>query len=95
MCSTVTSAASNAEGRSVPALLADDRVRNPRLLKRRVVLKRLLVRLAGSLCLLIVSTPGLLLWLPILFMAKRGTDRLIRNGPVFECAPSGIFVSRV
>lgn len=62
----------------------DDRVRNPRLLRRRVVLKRLLVRLVGSLCLLLVSLPGLVLWLPVLVMAKRSSDRLIQNGPVFE-----------
>lgn len=64
--------------------LQDDRVRNPRLLRRRVVLKRLLVRIVGSLSLLLVSIPGLVLWLPILVMAKRSSDRLIRNGPVFE-----------
>ncbi|GAA5876264.1 hypothetical protein JCM3774_002341 [Rhodotorula dairenensis] len=64
--------------------IKDDRVRNPRLLRRRVVLKRLLVRLAGSLCLLVVSLPGLVLWLPVLFMAKRSSDRLIQNGPVFD-----------
>lgn len=64
--------------------LQDDRVRNPRLLRRRVVFKRLLVRIVGSLSLLLVSIPGLVLWLPILVMAKRSSDRLIRNGPVFE-----------
>ncbi|GAA5954102.1 hypothetical protein JCM8115_003311 [Rhodotorula mucilaginosa] len=64
--------------------IKDDRVRNPRLLRRRVVLKRLFVRVVGSLSLLLVSIPGLVLWLPILVMAKRSSDRLIRNGPVFD-----------
>ncbi|GAA5982852.1 hypothetical protein JCM10908_006810 [Rhodotorula pacifica] len=64
--------------------IKDDRVRNPRLLRRRIVLKRLLIRLAGSISLLLVSIPGLVLWLPVLLMAKRSSDRLIRNGPVFD-----------
>lgn len=62
----------------------DDRVRNPRLLRRRTLLKRIVVRLCGSLCLFAVSIPGLCLWLPILLVAKRESDKLIRKGPVFE-----------
>ncbi|GJN94167.1 hypothetical protein Rhopal_007241-T1 [Rhodotorula paludigena] len=64
--------------------IKDDRVRNPRMLKRRILLKRLFVRLAASVFLFSVSTPGLLLWLPIFIVAKRSSDRLIRKGPVFD-----------
>lgn len=60
------------------------------MLKRRILLKRLFVRLAASVFLFSVSTPGLLLWLPIFIVAKRSSDRLIRKGPVFECVFSGL-----
>ncbi|CDR48796.1 RHTO0S20e01552g1_1 [Rhodotorula toruloides] len=64
--------------------IKDDRIRNPRLLRRRTLLKRLLVRLVGSICLFTISIPGLCLWLPILWMAKREADKLVRKGPVFD-----------
>lgn len=67
-----------------PPPCIDDRIRNPRLLRRRTLLKRLLVRLVGSICLFTISIPGLCLWLPILWMAKREADKLVRKGPVFE-----------
>ncbi|BGP28020.1 acyltransferase [Rhodotorula toruloides] len=64
--------------------IKDDRIRNPRLLRRRTLLKRLLVRLFGSICLFTISIPGLCLWAPILWMAKRESDKLVRKGPVFD-----------
>uniref|UniRef100_A0A0K3CPL7 BY PROTMAP: gi/472581825/gb/EMS19540.1/ acyltransferase [Rhodosporidium toruloides NP11] n=1 Tax=Rhodotorula toruloides TaxID=5286 RepID=A0A0K3CPL7_RHOTO len=64
--------------------IKDDRIRNPRLLRRRTLLKRLFVRLVGSICLLTISIPGLCLWLPILWMSKRESDRLVRKGPIAQ-----------
>ncbi|KAJ7924990.1 hypothetical protein B0H13DRAFT_2229900 [Mycena leptocephala] len=49
--------------------IKDDRIRRQPL-PRRVILYRMLVRLAWSLCLFSISMPGLLLWLP--------------TGPIFD-----------
>lgn len=64
--------------------LKDDRVRNERLLSRRVLWKRLAVRLTGAAMLFVVSIPGLLLWTPAFLMCRRATARLKRSGPVFD-----------
>ncbi|BGP43849.1 hypothetical protein JCM10449v2_007906 [Rhodotorula kratochvilovae] len=64
--------------------IKDDRVRNPRLLHRRVVLKRLLVRIMGSIFLFAVSIPGLFLWVPVFIFARKSSGRLVRKGPVFD-----------
>lgn len=48
----------------------DDRVRNPRMLLRSTLLKRLLVRVAGAAFLFVISLPGSsFLTLPELFVA--------------------------
>ncbi|GAA6048770.1 hypothetical protein JCM3770_003957 [Rhodotorula araucariae] len=64
--------------------IKDDRVRNPRLLHRRIVFKRLLVRIAGSILLFAVSIPGLFLWVPIFLATRKSSGRLVRKGPVFD-----------
>jgi len=60
-------------------------VRNTRLLHRRIVLKRLVVRIAGSVLLFLVSIPGLVLWVPVFLSTRKSSGRLVRKGPVFEC----------
>ncbi|KAM0751732.1 hypothetical protein T439DRAFT_300728 [Meredithblackwellia eburnea MCA 4105] len=62
----------------------DDRVRNPRMLLRRTLLKRLLVRFAGAAFLLLLSLPGLVLWTPIFAVAKIQSEKQKRTGPVFD-----------
>lgn len=67
-------------------------MRNTRLLHRRIVLKRLLVRIAGSFLLFLVSIPGLVLWVPIFLSTRKSSGKLVRKGPVFEC---DFFLSRL
>ncbi|GAA5927385.1 hypothetical protein JCM3775_002532 [Rhodotorula graminis] len=64
--------------------IKDDRVRNTRLLHRRIVLKRLVVRIAGSVLLFLVSIPGLVLWVPVFLSTRKSSGRLVRKGPVFD-----------
>ncbi|GAA6025795.1 hypothetical protein JCM11491_003228 [Sporobolomyces phaffii] len=64
--------------------IKDDRVRNPRLLRRRVVLKRLIVRLATSALLLAVALPGSVLWAPILILTRYETKKMIKKGPAWD-----------
>ncbi|GAA5854962.1 hypothetical protein JCM9279_003589 [Rhodotorula babjevae] len=64
--------------------IKDDRVRNTRLLHRRIVLKRLVVRIAGSVLLFLVSIPGLVLWAPVFLSTRKSSGRLVRKGPVFD-----------
>lgn len=59
-------------------------MRNPRMLRRRTLLKRLLVRLAGATFLFIISLPGLLLWMPVFLVAHRQSEKNKKSGPVFE-----------
>ncbi|GAA5971209.1 hypothetical protein JCM3765_007358 [Sporobolomyces pararoseus] len=64
--------------------IKDDRVRNPRLLRRHVVVKRILVRLATSALLLAVALPGSLLWAPIFFVTRYQTKKMIKKGPAWD-----------
>lgn len=59
-------------------------MRNPRMLRRRTLLKRLFVRLAGASFLLIISLPGLLLWMPVFLVAHHYSEKNKKSGPVFE-----------
>ncbi|GAA5908504.1 uncharacterized protein JCM6883_005568 [Sporobolomyces salmoneus] len=64
--------------------IKDDRVRNPRLLRRHVVLKRLLVRLAASMLLFAVALPGCFLWAPIFFVTRWQTKKMVKKGPAWD-----------
>ncbi|GAA5937940.1 uncharacterized protein JCM15063_005419 [Sporobolomyces koalae] len=64
--------------------IKDDRVRNPRLIRRHVVLKRLLIRLATSAVLLAAALPGSILWAPILFVTRYETKKMIKKGPAWD-----------
>lgn len=64
--------------------IKDDRIRNPRLLRRRTLWKRLMVRVAGAAFLFAISLPGLLLWTPAFIAARHATAKLKRSGPVFD-----------
>lgn len=64
--------------------LKDDRIRNPRMLRRRTLWKRLFVRLFGAAFLFVVSLPGLALWMPIFFISKLQSEKQKKTGPVFD-----------
>ncbi|GAA5977167.1 hypothetical protein JCM11641_003864 [Rhodosporidiobolus odoratus] len=64
--------------------LKDDRIRNPRLLRRRTLLKRLLIRFAGACFLFAASLPGLWLWAPVFFVTRRANKRQIKGGPAWD-----------
>ncbi|GAA5869339.1 hypothetical protein JCM8547_008648 [Rhodosporidiobolus lusitaniae] len=64
--------------------LKDDRIRNPRLLRRRTLLKRLFVRLVTSYMFLLLALPGLPLWLPIFWATKRATEKMKKKGPAWD-----------
>lgn len=59
-------------------------MRNPRLLRRRIVLKRLFVRFATSAFLIAVALPGSLLWAPILWITRYQTEKMVKKGPAWE-----------
>ncbi|GAA6059126.1 hypothetical protein JCM10212_003873 [Sporobolomyces blumeae] len=64
--------------------IKDDRVRNPRLLRRRIVLKRLVVRLGASALLLSAALPGSVLWAPVFLVTRYETDKMLRKGPAWD-----------
>ena len=64
--------------------IKDDRIRNPRMLRRRTLWKRLVIRVAGAAFLFGISIPGLLLWTPAFIATRRATAKLKRSGPVFD-----------
>jgi glycerol-3-phosphate O-acyltransferase/dihydroxyacetone phosphate acyltransferase len=64
--------------------IKDDRVRNPRMLRRRTLLKRILVRFGGAAFLLAISLPGLLFWGPVFIVATRQSAKNARKGPAWE-----------
>ncbi|GAA6020749.1 hypothetical protein JCM10207_002011 [Rhodosporidiobolus poonsookiae] len=64
--------------------IKDDRVRNPRLLHRRVLLKRLAVRLATSAFFLFLALPGLWLWMPVFWTTRKAQARLVKGGPKWD-----------
>ncbi|GAA6038685.1 hypothetical protein JCM8097_002344 [Rhodosporidiobolus ruineniae] len=64
--------------------LKDDRIRNPRLLHRRILLKRLFVRIATSVFLFLVAVPGLGMWVPVFWATRSAQERLVRGGPKWD-----------
>ncbi|OCH84678.1 hypothetical protein OBBRIDRAFT_785863 [Obba rivulosa] len=62
--------------------IKDDRIRRP--LRRRVIIYRLLVRLAWAVFLLSISIPGLLLWLPVFVTTFIAVHQFKRTGPVWD-----------
>ncbi|GAA5836273.1 hypothetical protein JCM11251_001449 [Rhodosporidiobolus azoricus] len=64
--------------------LKDDRIRNPSLLHRRTLLRRLAIRLATSVFLFLCCLPGLWMWVPVFWAARRAQKRLLRSGPTWD-----------
>ncbi|SCZ97878.1 BZ3500_MvSof-1268-A1-R1_Chr3-3g06429 [Microbotryum saponariae] len=64
--------------------IKDDRVRNPRLLRRRTLVKRLLVRFLGATALFVMCLPGLVFWTPIFVIATKASRKFKKAGPVFD-----------
>ena len=62
--------------------MKDDRIRRP--LSFPVIFYRLLLRLPWSFVLLILSLPGLLLWLPIFAVTRRAVAVHTRSGPAWD-----------
>lgn len=62
--------------------IKDDRIRRP--LPRRTILSRLLVRLTWSLCLFVISLPGLVLWVPIFATTFYAVHNFKKTGPIFD-----------
>ncbi|KAF9051112.1 hypothetical protein BDZ89DRAFT_1056984 [Hymenopellis radicata] len=62
--------------------IKDDRIRRP--LSRRKILYRMMIRLSWLLFLFTVSTPGLLLWLPIFATTFYAVHNFTKTGPIFD-----------
>ncbi|KAI0320922.1 hypothetical protein OF83DRAFT_466959 [Amylostereum chailletii] len=62
--------------------IKDDRIRRP--LSRRIILYRLILRLTWSLLLFSLSTPGLLLWLPVALTTFYAVHNFKKTGPVWD-----------
>ncbi len=62
--------------------IKDDRIRRP--LSRRKILYRMTIRLMWLLSLFAVSTPGLLLWLPIFATTFYAVHNFTKTGPIFD-----------
>ena len=54
------------------------------MLRRRTLWKRLIVRLLGAAALLVISLPGLALWLPIFVVTRIQSEKQKKSGPVFD-----------
>lgn len=54
------------------------------MLRRRTLWKRLLVRVFGAAFLLLISLPGLALWIPIFLITRIQSEKQKRTGPVFD-----------
>ncbi|GAA5884001.1 hypothetical protein JCM6882_002097 [Rhodosporidiobolus microsporus] len=64
--------------------LKDDRIRNPVLLHRRTLLRRLVIRAATSVFLFLCCLPGLWMWVPVFWATKKAQGRLLRGGPKWD-----------
>lgn len=62
--------------------IKDDRIRRP--LRRRTMAFRAIVRLLWAIALIILSLPGLLLWLPIFITTFIAVNEFKRTGPVWD-----------
>ncbi|EJD03308.1 uncharacterized protein FOMMEDRAFT_85043 [Fomitiporia mediterranea MF3/22] len=62
--------------------IKDDRIRRP--VSRPIILWRILVRLAMTAGLFLISLPGLFLWLPIFVATQYASARMVRTGPVWD-----------
>ncbi|KAJ3561828.1 hypothetical protein NP233_g9957 [Leucocoprinus birnbaumii] len=60
----------------------DDRIRRP--LPRHVIISRLFIRFIWATCLLIISFPGLLLWLPVFATTFYAVHNYKKTGPIFD-----------
>ena len=66
----------------VKHVIKDDRIRRP--LPRRTILARLAVRFTWAVCLVTISLPGLLLWLPVFATAFYAAHSFTKAGPIFD-----------
>ncbi|KAH7888706.1 hypothetical protein F5I97DRAFT_737160 [Phlebopus sp. FC_14] len=62
--------------------IKDDRVRRPLL--RHTILFRMLIRLTWFLCLLTISLPGLLLWMPVFATTFYAVHNFKKSGPIWD-----------
>ncbi|KAF7782351.1 hypothetical protein Agabi119p4_1727 [Agaricus bisporus var. burnettii] len=62
--------------------IKDDRIRRP--LPRRTAVFRLVIRALWATCLLLISAPGLLLWLPIFATTFYAVHNYKKTGPAFD-----------
>ncbi|KAG8924248.1 hypothetical protein FRC02_010552 [Tulasnella sp. 418] len=64
--------------------LKDDRIRRSEGVPRVVLLFRLLLRLSLGLFLLLLTIPGLILWLPVFLTTQHFVRKLKASGPVWD-----------
>ncbi|KAF4621074.1 hypothetical protein D9613_000385 [Agrocybe pediades] len=62
--------------------IKDDRIRRP--LPRHTIFSRLFIRLLWALCLFTISSPGLLLWLPVFSTSFYAVHNFKKTGPIFD-----------
>lgn len=62
--------------------IKDDRIRRP--LPRHVIVFRLFIRFTWAVPLFIISTPGLILWLPVFATTFYAVHNFKKTGPIFD-----------
>ena len=62
--------------------IKDDRIRRP--LPRHVIVFRLFIRFTWAIPLFIISTPGLILWLPVFATTFYAVHYFKKTGPIFD-----------
>ncbi|OAX40111.1 hypothetical protein K503DRAFT_864905 [Rhizopogon vinicolor AM-OR11-026] len=62
--------------------IKDDRITHP--LSRRTVIMRMVIRLAWSICLSIISFPGLVLWTPVFATTYIAVRNFKKTGPIWN-----------
>ncbi|KAL0068771.1 hypothetical protein AAF712_004100 [Marasmius tenuissimus] len=63
--------------------IKDDRIRRTTL-PRRTVFYRMIIRLTWACCLLVLSIPGLVLWLPVYATTFYAVHNFKKTGPIFD-----------
>ncbi|KAH0827848.1 hypothetical protein J3R83DRAFT_3474 [Lanmaoa asiatica] len=62
--------------------LKDDRIRRP--LRRRTIVFRMLIRFIWFLCLISISLPGLMLWMPVFVTTFYAVHNFKKSGPIWD-----------
>jgi len=62
--------------------IKDDRIRRP--LPRHVIVFRLFIRFTWAIPLFVISTPGLILWLPVFATTFYAVHNFKKTGPIFD-----------